>query len=324
MRFSDFRQFRPKDNPNVIVFACEDDFLVEESRSVWAEIFGPNWVFEKLHAKEFDEIAIASLMDEAQTPSLFSQNRVLMVTNAEKVSKERGEDLLALHEVPNASLKVILIRSAAKDGRKDGKETAAWMKPYPSITIDPLKPGDVARWLVDRYGVSPEVASHVVESAGTDLYPLHNEMMKLEAYLGGAHKPEVRDVEVSILHVERFGPWELDDAILERDYRKAVHVAEAMLEEGVEALQILGKIARVWRQLFVAKGLSGKKSANEIAFAAGAPQFKGSALAASSRKYGWVQLTNGFRELLGADRAFKSSSPNVEAYFDILLWKLMA
>jgi len=27
--------------------------------------------------------------------------------------------------------------------------------------------------------------------------------------------------------------------------------------------------------------------------------------------------------LLNADRAFKSSSPNFEAYFDILLWKLV-
>ena len=43
----------------------------------------------------------ARLMDEAQTPSLFSQNRVLMVGNAEKVSKRRGEDLAALQALPN-------------------------------------------------------------------------------------------------------------------------------------------------------------------------------------------------------------------------------
>ena len=317
MKFSEFRQLRPKSNPNVIVFVCEDDFLVEESRSVWAENFGPNWFFEKLNAKEFDEIDTARLMDEAQTPSLFSQNRALMVANAEKVSKKRGEELQALQEISNSSLRVLLLCSGAK-------ALEGWLKAFPSVAIDPLKPGDVTRWLAERYGLSPEVARHVVESAGTELYPLHNEMLKLEAYLGGARKAEVRDVEVSILHVERFGPWDLDDAILERDYKKAVHVAGAMLEEGVEPLLILAKIARVWRQLFVAKGLSGKKSANEVAAAAGAPSFKGPVLAASSRKYGWPQLTEGFRELLNADRAFKSSSPNIEAYFDILLWKLTA
>ena len=317
MKFNEFRQLRPKGNPNVLVFVCEDDFLVEESRAVWAENFGPNWVFEKVHAKEFDDIPAASLMDEAQTPSLFSQNRVLMVGNAEKVSKSRGEELQALQNVRNSSLRIILLCSG-------GKALDGWLKAFPAVTIDPLKPGDVTRWLVERYGISPQVAGHVVESSGTELFTLHNEMLKLEAYLGGARKAEIRDVEVSILHVEKFGPWELDDAILERDYKKAVHVAGAMLEEGVEPLLILAKIARVWRQLFVAKGLAGKRSANEVAAAAGAPSFKGPALAASSRKYGWPQLTNGFRELLNADRAFKSSSPNVEAYFDILLWKLTA
>lgn len=316
MKFSEFRQIRPKSNPNVQVFVCEDDLLVEESRSVWGGILGPVWVFEKLHAREFEDIETSRLMEEAQTSSLFSQNRVLMIGNSEKVSKRRAEDLVALQGIANSSLKVILLASG-------GKIPDA-LKSFPAVVIDPLKPGDVTRWLVDRYSVTPEVARHMVESSGTELYPLHNEMMKLESYLGGTRPAEIRDVEVSILHVESFGPFELDDAILERDYRKAVKVVGAMLEEGVEPLLILGKIVRVWRQLLIGKGLSGKRSASEVAAAAGVPQFKGAVLAAGSRKYAWPQLINGFRELLYADRAFKSSSPNVEAYFDILLWKLVS
>jgi DNA polymerase-3 subunit delta len=316
MKFSEFRQYRPKTNPNVVAFVCEDEFLVEESRSIWAEILGPNWIFERLHAKEFDEIETAKLMDEAQTPSLFSQNRVLMVRNAEKVSKRRSEDLVGLQEIPNSSLKVILLLS-------DPKSSSGWGKAFPVVQIDALKPGDVTRWLVDRYAVSPEVARHIVESAGTELFPLHNEMEKLASYLGGERRAEIRDVEASILHAEQFGPFELDDAILDRDYRKGVTVVGALLEEGMEPLVILSRIVRVWRQLFIGKGLAGKKSVNDIAAAAGVPAFKGAALAASCRTYGWSQIAAGFRELLHADRAFKSSSPNVEAYFDILLWKLV-
>lgn len=197
------------------------------------------------------------------------------------------------------------------------------MKAFPVVAIDPLKPSDVVRWLVDRYGVSPEVARHMVDNAGVELYSLHNEMLKLETYLGGQRSAEIRDVEVSMLHVERFGPWDLDDAILERDYRKAVNVVGAMLDDGVEPLLVLSKIVRVWRQLFVGKGLAGKRSANDVAIAAGLPAFKGPALAASCRKFAWARLSGGFRELLHADRTFKSSSPNPEAYFDILLWKLV-
>lgn len=316
MTFADFQRRPPKPDHNVYVFACEDDFLVEESRTVWAGVFGANWVFEKLPVKEFEEIDGGRLLDEARTPSLFSQSRVLLVANAEKVTKKRAEDLLTLEGIPNSSLKVILLNSSVKSAE-------GWTKSLPLVAIEPLKPGDVARWLMERHGLSAEVARYVVENAGTELYPLHNEVEKLKTYLGGARAPDLRDVDASLLRTEKFGPWELDDALLARDYNKAVSVVGALLDEGEEPLRILAKIVRVWRQLFVGKGMAGKGSANEVAAAAGVPGFKASALAAGCRKYGWPQLAGGFRELLAADRAFKTSSPNFEAYFDILLWKLM-
>ena len=96
-----------------------------------------------------------------------------------------------------------------------------------------------------------------------------------------------------------------------------------MLDDGEEPLRILAKIVRVWRQLFIGKGVAVKKGANDAAAAAGVPNFKASLFAGSCKKYGWPQLARGFRELLFADRAFKTSSPNAEAYFDILLWKLV-
>jgi DNA polymerase III delta subunit len=316
MTFNEFKKYKPNATHNVLVFACEDDFLVEESRSVWAGALGSNWVFERLQAKEFDEIETGRLMDEALTPSLFSQCRVLMVANGEKVSKRRSEDFAALQQVTNSSLKVILLCSSVKTAEP-------WTKALPLIAIDPLKPADATRWLMDRHGLSAEVARYVVENAGTELYPLHNEMEKLKTYLGEERQPSIDDVEAGLLHTERFGPFELDDALLARDYRKAVRVTASLLDEGAEPLLVLGKIVRVWRQLFVGKGML-SAGAGEAAAAAGVPNFKASVFAASCRKYSWPRLARGFRDLLAADRAFKTSSPNIEAYFDIMLWKLTA
>ena len=315
MRFSEFVRHQPAKS-NVTVFVCEDDLLIEESREVWARAFGPQWVFEKLHAKEFDEIEGSKLLDEAQTPSLFSQSRALIVWNAEKVTKARAEELVTLQSIPNASLKVILVLS-------EQRAALAWMKLFPMIAIEPMKPADVTKWLVERYNLSPDVARHVVESAGTELYPLHNEIEKMKTYIGADRSPTMQDVETSILRVEQFGAFELDDAIFAHDYRKAVSVLGAMLDDGVEALPILAKIVRVWRQLFIGKGVLAKRGANDAAAAAGVPGFKASAFAASCRKYSWGRLASGFRELLQADRALKLSTPNVEAYFDVLLWKLI-
>ena len=316
MRFSEFKQYQPKQPSNVFGFICEDDFLVEESRPVWKRIFGGEWVLEKYPSKEFEEIPGGRLMDEALTPSLFTQNRILIVSNAEKTTKGRLEDLAALQSVSNSSLRIVLAAGSRKS-------VESWQKLFPIIEIDALRPADVARWLMDRYKLAPELARHLVDSVGSDLYQLHSEIEKLQTYVGTGRAIEARDVDVLILRSEQFGPFELDDSILARDYKRAVQVIGAMLDEGVDPLIVLSRITRVWRQLFVGKSLAGKRSAKDVAAAALVPAWKAADFAASCKKFEWKQLAGGFRLLMNADRAFKTSTPNPEGYFDVVLWKMM-
>jgi DNA polymerase-3 subunit delta len=297
------------------VLVCEDDLLLEESRPVWQRLFGGSWVFEKYSAKEFEEISRERLMDEALTSSLFAQNRILIVTNAEKIVKSRVEDLTALDGVKDSSLRIVLATVSRKS-------IVNLEKAFPVIEIDPVKPVDAARWLIDRYKLAPEVARYLVDNVGTDLYQLNNEVQKLQTY-AGTRPIDIRDVDTLILRSEQFGPFELDDAVLARDYKKAVQVIGSMLDEGVEPLLVLSRIVRVWRQLFVGKSLSGRRSAKDVAAAAQVPSWKAADFAASCRKFEWQQLARGFRLLLSADRAFKTSTPNAEGYLDVMLWKMM-
>jgi DNA polymerase-3 subunit delta len=315
VRFSEFKQYQPKTSSNVFVLVCEDDLLLEESRPVWQRLFGGSWVFEKYSAKEFEEISRERLMDEALTSSLFAQNRILIVTNAEKIVKSRVEDLTALDGVKDSSLRIVLATVSRKS-------IVNLEKAFPVIEIDPVKPVDAARWLIDRYKLAPEVARYLVDNVGTDLYQLNNEVQKLQTY-AGTRPIDIRDVDTLILRSEQFGPFELDDAVLARDYKKAVQVIGSMLDEGVEPLLVLSRIVRVWRQLFVGKSLSGRRSAKDVAAAAQVPSWKAADFAASCRKFEWQQLARGFRLLLSADRAFKTSTPNAEGYLDVMLWKMM-
>jgi DNA polymerase III delta subunit len=315
MRFSDFRQYRASPSDNVFVFVCEDDFLVEESRGVWSGLFQGNWQAEKLHVKEFEDIEFARLMDDALTPSLFSQSRLLMVTNAEKLTKGRIEDLSKLQGVASSSLKVILVLGILRPAD-------AWSRIFPIIGIDPMKSADATRWVMDRYGMTLDVARYIVDNVGSELYPLHNEIEKLRAFVGTARPITNRDVDELVLRSEQFGPYELGDAILARNYRKSVQVAAAMLADGAEPLLLLSQIVRVWRQLFIGKGLASQRSAKEVAAAAGIPPFKAGEFVAGCRRYEWRQLVLGFREILNLDRTLKSSNPDVEACFDVVLWKM--
>ncbi len=323
MKFSEFTRYEPNENCNVFVFACEDDFLVEESRPIWQRIFGRHSgtfktaLFEKYSAKEFDEIPTGRLMEDALTPSLFSQSRIVFVMGADRLTKTRIEDLNNLRTIPSSSLRIVL-------GTNTRKAVEIWAKMFPVVEIDSLRIADVARWLMERYSLSAEIARYLIDSIGTDLYQLHNEIEKLKTYVGNSGPIEAKDIDALILRSEQFGPFELDDAVLARDYKKAVQVVGSMLDDGVEPLIVLSRIVRVWRQLFIGKSVVGKKGAKDAAAAAMVPAWKASEFAASCRKFEWKQLAAGFRLLLSADRALKTSTPNPEGYFDVMLWKMIA
>ena len=61
----------------------------------------------------------------------------------------------------------------------------------------------------------------------------------------------------------------------------------------------------------------------DVAAATMVPAWKAADFTTACKKFEWNQLARGFRLLLNADRAFKTSTPNAEGYFDVMLWKMM-
>src|SRR5881296_2660047 len=114
MKFSEFRQMPPQPGRNVFIFVCEDDFLLQESRSTWQRIFGGAWNFEKYAAKEFEEIPAGRLMEDALSPSLYASNRALLVTGADRLTKSRVDELTAIEQVANSCLKIVLVMGPRK------------------------------------------------------------------------------------------------------------------------------------------------------------------------------------------------------------------
>ncbi len=318
MKFSEFRKKNDAPPGHVFVFVCGDEFLVEESKEVWARLFGGNWAVEKTSAKELDSVEPSELMSSALTPPLFGESRVLMVTNAGKVPKKRLTHFAEINALEDSSLKIILCVA----GRRS---LQAWTKTFKVVEIEPLRPADTIRWVKERYGVRAEVASYIVENIGAELYPLYRELEKLQTYVKKERPIEVEDVDMLILRSEQFGPFELDDAVLAQDYPKAVRVAEAMIEEGMEPLQILGKLAGLWRKLFASKQLVSRGRGSEVGRALGVHDFVAGKLRKAAPGFSSEQLAVGFGELLKADKAFKSTSASArpEYTFDAMLWKMV-
>jgi DNA polymerase-3 subunit delta len=313
MRFSEFKR-KPPPPGHVYLFVCQDDFLVDESQQVWAGFFEGDWGVERMSSKEFDAISGSDLVEWARTPPLFGPSRLIMVTGPGKLTKQRLAAVEPVADLDRSSLKIVFTMPS-RPGR--GKT------PFPLIEIDALRPGDTVRWLTDRFGLSGEVARYLVDNLGAELLTLKQEVEKLQTYVAGERAIDLTDVDQLIFRSEQYGPFELDDAFLARDYPRSIRVLGSMLEEGVEPILILSKLMRVWRQIFVAKALEGRGSASQLSQIAGVPQWKASQFLAAARKFDWDRVVSGFAELVGADLAFKSTSTHPEYYFDVMLWKLI-
>lgn len=314
MKFNEFKRHTlPKGG--VYVFVCGDDYLVDESRSVWGSHFGGDWEWERLTVREFDGLSTAGLVDEARSPRLFGARRALLVRvpDATKFTKKRIESVEPLAGIEDSCLKVVFVFD---------KRPGRGRLPFPSVEIDPLRTADTIQWLERQFQVPADVARYMVDHLGPELLGLKQEAEKLQTYAGGTRPIAIADVDQLIFRSERYGPFDLDDAFMNRDYAGAIRIVGSMLEDGVHQLLILSKMTRVWRQLFVARTLGGGNDA-DVARLAGVPPGIAGKIVRASRKFEWDGLVGGFRLLVQADRAFKSSSPDPESYFDILLWKLL-
>jgi DNA polymerase III delta subunit len=313
MKFSQFSRHTPPSG-HVFMFVCEDELLIDESQAVWAGFFEGEWSIEKLSLKEFDAIGIPQLSEWALTPLLFGPSRILMVTNAGKLSKKRIVEIQFFATLEHSSLKIVFVMPG-----RTGKSKP----PFPLIRIDPLQGDDTVRWLSDSFGLSQEVSRYLVDNLGSELLPLKQEVEKLQTYVGKDRLVEESDVDQLVFGSEQYGPFELDDAFLAKNYPKSVRILGAMLDDGVLPLLILAKLVRVWRQIFVAKVLERQGSPADIARAAGVPHWKAGGFASASRRFDWERVVDGFRDLVRADQALKTSSPNPEFYFDVMMWKLI-
>lgn len=316
MKFEELTSEKLTGVGHAFVFICPDDLLVDESRRIFAHAFGGEWAFERLSVKEFESIDGADLVEAALSPPLFGPGRALVVSEAGKVTRKRMDIIGEIASMADSSLKIILLASSRRDTPKKAPSLRV-------IEVDPIRTRDASRWLRRTYNVTPEVAQYLVETLGSELRPLSQEIEKLTTYVRGGRPVELRDIDMLTLRSEQFSPFQLDDALIERDYPKAVRVADGMAEEGIEPLVILARIARVWRQLLIGKALASTCSQKELAARASIPHWKASTFRAACERIPWSVLFDGFQGLLAADEKFKSTPTDRALVLDLLLWRLL-
>ena len=226
-------------NPVHLVLG-EDDFLAERATKALVAQAGEGVEVTTLRAGDVSEGEIAM----ATSPSLFAEDRVVVVKHAELAGKEPTEILLQACVNPAPGITLIVEHTG-------GGRQKAMVKKFAKVAevhkADPLKDNERRSWLMEefrRHGArpTPDVAAAVLESVGSDLRELASAVSQLVSDTEGELTVEsVRAYYVGVAEVAGFDI--ADQAVAGRADRALASTRRA-LQLGTSPVSIAAALAR--------------------------------------------------------------------------------
>ena len=226
-------------NPVHLVLG-EDDFLAERATKALVAQAGEGVEVTTLRAGDVSEGEIAM----ATSPSLFAEDRVVVVKHAELAGKEPTEILLQACVNPAPGITLIIEHTG-------GGRQKAMVKKFAKVAevhkADPLKDNERRSWLMEEFrshGVrpTPDVAAAVLEAVGSDLRELASAVSQLVSDTEGELTVEaVRAYYVGVAEVAGFDI--ADQAVAGRADRALASTRRA-LQLGTSPVSIAAALAR--------------------------------------------------------------------------------
>jgi DNA polymerase-3 subunit delta len=242
---------------------------------------------------------------QAMTPPMAAERRLVVLRGADKANAEELDGINEYLSSPNPEAALVIISDRKQDKADPLYDACA--RAGAAASFKPLFPAEAASFFAamlqrDGLTVSREAAAMMVELAGTDSLALRQEAEKLALLRHGSkgHITE-EDIAESAGFSRELGPFELSNAVMEKDRARAADVLDRMLADGEEPLGILYRVSGSLERL-----LRFKKQ--------GTGQYGGwgggymRAMSSAARLYGEEKLAEALRLCLEAETLLKSSS----------------
>ena len=226
-------------NPVHLVLG-DDEFLAERATKEIIADVGPNAEVATLRASEVTEGEIA----QATSPSLFAEDRILVLKNTELAGKEPTATLLQACVDPAPGMTLIIQHTG---GGRQKQMVPKFQKIAQTHQVNALKERDRHAWVAkefQRHGArpTPDVVAAVLESVGSELRELASAVSQLVADTEGEITvAAVRDYYTGVAEVAGFDI--ADQAILGRTDRALASTRRA-LQLGTSPVAIAAALAR--------------------------------------------------------------------------------
>jgi DNA polymerase III subunit delta len=261
---------------------------------------------------------------------MISERRVVVVMGFEAISDDKQLELLKDYLRTPAETTALVFISNGLDNRRN--ISTMLRKSCEVVSFEPM--GDTApEWASEyarRAGSSLDraTAAYLVGMAGADLMRLVNELDKLMAYVGYERSITRTDIDELVRYSREHSNFELSDAILDGDRKRAVQLLDHIFANPAEppqtlSLLILGAIASTYRRMLLAKELMRQGAPNsEVAKAAGMSPYAVSRFNERVRKFDTERIVAGIKRIAQTDVALKSSLATPRLQLELLICEL--
>jgi len=269
---------------------------------------------------------------------MISARRMVVVTGFEAISDDKQLEALKDYLRAPAETTALVFVSDALDNRRN--IATMLRKTCEVVSFDPMDEREAApQWIrdyvkrADRF-IEPQAAAYLIGMVGVDLRLLSNELDKLINYAGGKGqagqtgrigKPEIDEM---VLNSREHSNFELTDAILDGDRRRALNLLDRIYANASESAQslslmILGAIASNYRKALAAKELMRQNAPNsEVAKAVGMPPFAVTRFNERVRKIETDRILRGIARIAETDIALKTSLATPRLQLEVLICEL--
>ncbi len=286
----------------------------------------------EVEAFNYSEVSVArtgmlEVLALAEQYPMLGTRRMVVARDFEKVDEAELEALKSYLKNPQPTT-TLLFQAESVDKRRN--VTTALMKACEVYEINALKEREAADWASSYarrsgYTLTPAVAGLLVAVTGVDLYVVRNEVEKLMALLGRPGSISAEMIEHLVPRSREHSNFELADALVSCEQKRALRLATRLLADGAEPLILLAVVARTLRQLLLARELmAARLPTADIAKEIGVPPFKIAEFLTGARKWDSGRLLRGLKRAAEVDDAIKNSIGRPELQMEFYLCEIFS
>lgn len=259
------------------------------------------------------------ILGSLNTLPLGADFRLVVLTSCDNLSKAVSEALVGYFANPSPST-VCLVQAKALAKNTRLYKAMAKLGPKAVIDCSAKKPKDLVAYvqrLAERAGLrmDPAAAAELIARSGENTRTLNNDVQRLSTLCAnGVVRTE--DVKLNIQRTTEAKPWELTDAVSNRDVKRALELFAAQPEKN--HVYIFSLICTRLRELLRAKANETRKQ--DLATFIGLRKnmaWKAKDYARWARKFTTEELERALRDAVAVELALKGSA---DARSAMVLW----